>query len=83
MGLYVIVSNLVGGRESPYSIFMEVIMEKENPETADKYQNGGSFTLVKGKKTYQVNVFFNTESKISIEEKIKRMIREDVKNGNF
>ncbi len=49
----------------------------------DKYTSGGSFEMKSGKTTYKVNVFFNTEKNITIEEKLKKMIREDVKRGNF
>jgi len=52
-------------------------------EANDKYEPGGSFKTVIGKTTYEVSVFFNQESKTSLEDKIKRLIRQDVKNGDF
>ncbi len=56
---------------------------EQKKSESDKYISGGSFEMKSGKTTYQVNVFFNTEKNITIEEKLKKMIREDVKKGNF
>ncbi|MCD8232700.1 MAG: transposon-encoded TnpW family protein [Clostridiales bacterium] len=52
-------------------------------EATDKYEPGGNFKTVIGKTTYEVSVFFNKASKVSLEDKIKRLIRQDVKNGDF
>ncbi|MCD8230525.1 MAG: transposon-encoded TnpW family protein [Clostridiales bacterium] len=52
-------------------------------EKTDKYESGGNFKTVIGKTTYEVSVFFNKDSKVSLEDKIKRLIRQDVKNGDF
>ncbi|MCD8084816.1 MAG: transposon-encoded TnpW family protein [Clostridiales bacterium] len=38
---------------------------------------------MKGKTTYEVSLFFNKNSKVTLEEKLKRLIRQDVKNEDF
>lgn len=48
-----------------------------------KYTDGGRFEVKIGKTTYEVAVFFNGEKKITAEDRIKKLIRQDVKAGNF
>ncbi len=59
-------------------------MQKEQTKSdPNKYISGGSFEMKIGKTTYKVNIFLNMEKNITIEEKLKKMIREDVRRGIF
>ncbi len=49
----------------------------------EKYVSGGSFQTTIGRTTYTVNVYFNKDSRVTLDEKIKRLIRQDVKEGKF
>ena len=43
----------------------------------------GTFPMRVGKTTYIVGVHFSQDSKDTLEDKLKRLMREDVKAGNF
>ncbi len=58
-------------------------MQAVMTEKMNKYASGGSFETTIGKTTYLVNVFFNKENKATLDDRIKKMIRQDVKDGNF
>lgn len=58
-------------------------MQTTEPKENEKYMSGGGFHVVKGKTTYEVSLFFNKNSKVTLEEKLKQLIRQDVKNENF
>jgi len=49
------------------------------PET----QNSGSFTMKVGRTTFLVGLHFSETSKETLEDKVKRLIENDVKTGNF
>ena len=51
------------------------------PET--EQTEGGSFSLLIGKTTYTIGVHFSQTSKETLEDKVKRLIQNDVKAGNF
>ncbi len=61
------------------------MQESQNNTKAseDKYQAGGDIQIKIGKTTYDVCLFYNKDSKASLDDKIKDMIREDVKRGDF
>lgn len=52
-------------------------MQTTRKNTGVNYESGGSFHTVIGKTTYEVAIFFNKDSKVSLEEKLKRLIRQD------
>lgn len=43
----------------------------------------GTFNMKVGKTTYVIGVYFSQTSKESMEDKVKRLIRDDVKTANF
>ena len=43
----------------------------------------GSFNMRMGNTTYAISVHFSKESKDTLEDKMKRLIRDDVKTDNF
>ena len=48
-----------------------------------KANPAGSFSMRMGSTTYIVGVHFSKESKDALEDKVKRLMREDVKAANF
>ena len=54
-------------------------MEVKVPKSAP----AGSFNLRMGNTTYLVSVHFSKESRDTLEDKMKRLIRDDVKTDNF
>lgn len=57
--------------------------ESTTPTKAPKKPPAGSFNMRVGKTTYVVGVHFNKESKDTLEDKVKRLMRDDVKAANF
>ena len=45
--------------------------------------DAGSFNMRMGNTTYVIGVHFSTESKDTLEDKMKRLMRDDVKTDNF
>ncbi len=56
-------------------------MEARKNET--NYIHGGNLKIKIGNTRYEVRVFFNGDKKVTAQDKIKRMIRNDVKAGKF
>ena len=58
---------------------------KETPNTAKEHKEipVGSFNMRVGNTTYIVGVHFSKESKDTLEDKVKRLMRDDVKAANF
>ena len=54
-------------------------MEVKVPKSAP----AGSFNLRLGNTTYLVSVHFSKESRDTLEDKMKRLMRDDVKTDNF
>ena len=52
------------------------------PPIEPKTQSGG-LTLRMGNTTYVLNLHFSEDSKLTLEEKIKKMIRRDIQLENF
>ena len=48
-----------------------------------KASPAGSFNLRMGNTTYLVSVHFSKESRDTLEDKMKRLMRDDVKTDNF
>ena len=52
-------------------------------EKAPKENPAGTFNRRMGNTTYVIGVHFSTESKDTLEDKMKRLMRDDVKTDNF
>ncbi len=48
-----------------------------------EYKDGGNFKMKIGNTTFNVGVFFNQNSKLSMDERIKNLIKKDVECGNY
>ena len=57
--------------------------ENTTPTKAPKESPAGSFNMRVGNTAYIVGVHFSKESKDTLEDKVKRLIQRDVKDGNF
>ena len=57
--------------------------ENTTPTKAAKKTPAGSFNMRVGNTTYIVGVHFSKESKDTLEDKVKRLMRDDVKATNF
>lgn len=52
-------------------------------ENKANYIDGGNFKTRIGNTTYLVGVFFNNTKKVTVEDRIKNLIRQEVVVGNF
>ena len=50
---------------------------------APKANPAGTFNMKVGKTTYVIDVYFSETSKETMEDKVKRLIHDDVKTANF
>ena len=57
--------------------------ENTAPTKEPKEIPAGSFNMRVGSTTYIIGVHFSKESKDTLEDKVKRLMREDVKAANF
>ena len=57
--------------------------ENTTTEKAPRTPPTGSFNMRVGNTTYVVGVHFSKESKDTLEDKMKRLMRDDVKAANF
>ena len=57
--------------------------ENTTPTKEPKEIPAGSFSMRMGSTTYIIGVHFSAESKDTLEDKVKRLMREDVKAANF
>ena len=57
--------------------------QNTNKEKARKAVPAGTFNMRMGNTTYVIGVHFSNESKDTLEDKVKRLMREDVKAANF
>lgn len=53
------------------------------PAAQEARQPDGSFTMRMGNTTFIVGLYCKQDGKESLEDKIKKLIRDDVKTGNF
>ncbi len=59
-------------------------MENRNTSpTEANYRDGGKFNVRIGNTTFQVGVFFNEKSQLSLDERVKNLIKKDVECGNY
>ncbi|MCD7884299.1 MAG: transposon-encoded TnpW family protein [Lachnospiraceae bacterium] len=49
----------------------------------DRNEPDGSFVMKDGRTTYEIGIFFSKTSKETLDDKVKRLIMQDVKAGNF
>ena len=52
-------------------------------QETDNLQPDGSFKMRMGHTTYTVGIHFSKTGSVTYEDKMKRLMREDVKNGHF
>ncbi len=58
-------------------------MAMEEKKKESNYIHGGNLNIKIGNTRYDVRVFFNGDKQVTVQDKIKRMIRNDVKEGKF
>ena len=56
---------------------------EKTAENKANYIDGGSFRTRIGNTTYLVGVFFNNSKKVTIEDRMKNLISQEVTAGNF
>lgn len=54
-----------------------------NKPTRAASNEGGSFAMQMDNTTYTISIHFSKTSKETLEDKVKRLIQRDVKDGNF
>lgn len=62
------------------------MQEEKNMATEsrnDRNEPDGSFVMKDGRTTYEIGIFFSKTSKETLDDKVKRLIMQDVKAGNF
>lgn len=59
------------------------MQEEKTAENKANYIDGGSFRTMIGNTTYLVGVFFNNAKKVTIEDRMKNLICQEVTAGNF
>lgn len=57
--------------------------QNTNKEKTHKAVPAGTFNMRMGNTTYVIGVHFSKESRDTLEDKVKRLMREDVKAANF
>ena len=60
-----------------------LMMEEKTVGNKAKYRDGGNFKTRIGNTTYLVGVFFNNAKKVTVEDRMKNLIRQEVVAGNF
>ena len=59
------------------------MQEKKTADNEAKYIDGGSFKARIGNTTYLVGVFFDNAGKVTVEDRMKKLISREVLAGNF
>ena len=59
------------------------MQEEKTVENKVNYIDGGSFSTRIGNTSYFVGVFFNNAKKVTIEDRMKNLICQEVTAGNF
>lgn len=59
------------------------MQEEKTAENKANYIDGGNFKARIGNSTYLVGVFFNKAKKVTIEDRMKNLICQEVTAGNF
>lgn len=63
--------------------FMEEHRMTQNTDKVSKEHPAGTFNMRLGNTTYVIGVHFSKTSKETLEDKMKRLMRDDVKSSNF
>lgn len=63
--------------------FKEEYRMTQNIDKVSKEHPAGTFNMRLGNTTYVVGVYFSKTSKETLEDKMKRLMRDDVKSSNF
>ena len=61
----------------------ERMQEEKTVENKANYIDGGNFKTRIGNTTYLVGVFYNNAKKVTVEDRMKNLIRQEVVAGNF
>lgn len=61
----------------------ERMQGEKTVENKANYIDGGNFKTKIGNTTYLVGVFFNNAKKVTVEDRMKNLIRQEVVAGNF
>lgn len=59
------------------------MQEKKEVDNGTNYIDGGSFEARIGNTTYLVGVFFDNAKKVTVDERMKKLISQEVLVGNF
>ncbi|MCD8110655.1 MAG: transposon-encoded TnpW family protein [Clostridiales bacterium] len=59
------------------------MQEKEIAATETQNRPEGGFTMKIGRTTYEIGLHFSKTSKETLDDKLKSLIRQDIKVGNF
>ena len=59
------------------------MQEEKTVENKANYIDGGNFKTRIGNTTYLVGVFLKKEKKVTVEDRMKNLIRQEVVAGNF
>lgn len=59
------------------------MQEEKTADNKANYIDGGSFRTRVGNTTFLVGVFFNNAKKVTIEDRMKNLISQEVTAGNF
>ena len=62
---------------------MTEVKEKEIRATPEAAPEAGRFTMKSGNKTLVIGLHFSATSKETLQDKVKKLIKKDVEDGNF
>lgn len=62
---------------------MTEIKEKEIRATPEAAQEAGRLLMKSGNKTFVIGLHFSETSKDTLQDKVKKLIKKDVEDGNF
>ena len=86
----IICSNYISGLRNQGKIDSKILSENLTEDQEEKtvenkanYIDGGNFKTKIGNTTYLVGVFFNNAKKVTVEDRMKNLIRQEVVAGNF
>ena len=86
----IICSNYISGLRNQGKIDSKILSENLTEDQEEKtvenkanYIDGGNFKTRIGNTTYLVGVFFNNAKKVTVEYRMKNLIRQEVVAGNF
>ncbi|MCD8126826.1 MAG: transposon-encoded TnpW family protein [Clostridiales bacterium] len=59
------------------------MQEKETTATENQNRPDGGFTMKIGRTTFEIGLHFSKTSEETLDDKVKSLIRQDIKAGNF